>query len=79
VNDGAPQLSAADRVRLDAARRLHDGPQQTLTVLCMELSMAAGSQPIDAAQVERSLRHARSAFDEIGAIIEELREQAGAD
>ena len=79
MSSGAPKVSSVDKVRLDVARQLHDGPQQTLTVVCMELSMASGSDSIDPGQIERSLRQARAAFDEIAAIIEELREQAGGD
>lgn len=70
--EGLPE-NDEEALRRVLAHRLHGGVQQTLTVACMELSQAsaAAEPPHDA--LLRSLAHVRSAFDEIGMLVEQLR------
>jgi hypothetical protein len=73
MSSGPGGVDHIDVLRGRLATELHDGVQQTLTVVCMELEAAqAGLMPVDAA-VTRSLVLVREAFAELGQLVEALR------
>ena len=66
-------VASADEARRRVERNLHDGAQQRLVSLGLELRLAQMSDPPDVEQMRSSL--ARAA-DEVGEVVDELREMA---
>jgi PAS domain S-box-containing protein len=64
-------VTAADEARRRIERNLHDGTQQRLVTISLELQAAKGEVPVEARQARTRLESARRAID---AVQEEVRE-----
>jgi signal transduction histidine kinase len=64
-------VERADETRRRLERDLHDGAQQRLLLLGMELSRAAGATPSERSRYLDAVRHTRAALDELRALVHE--------